>query len=242
MGFISLALLLFFAGAVSVSELNRLRSKTTEIIETSTRNTDLAKRMLNAVQVQNSAIIEMISFGRQKPNSSFDDGVTEFNQALLDATVTVTDRNDLDSIYMANDTFHEVIDHHLQDNETDTDWFINNYINAYYALDSAIKGYMTSPQSILSSRTELFEKNAYRTITPSILTLCIAILIVLMFYFFMDYYYVKPILNINKALTKYIEYKIPFDVNYEGSKNSEIAMLKQNIEKLTGAPKNKPQV
>ena len=45
-GFISLALVLLLAGAVSVYELQRLRNQSEEIVALNMRNTELADRML----------------------------------------------------------------------------------------------------------------------------------------------------------------------------------------------------
>lgn len=59
-GFISLALVLLLAGAVSVYELQRLRNQSEEIVALNMRNTELADRMLTALQSQNSAILRMI--------------------------------------------------------------------------------------------------------------------------------------------------------------------------------------
>ena len=59
-GFISLALVLLLAGAVSVYELQRLRNQSEEIVSLNLRNTELADRMMTALQSQNSAILRMI--------------------------------------------------------------------------------------------------------------------------------------------------------------------------------------
>ena len=48
-GFISLALVLLLAGAVSVYELQRLRNQSEEIVALNMRNTELADRMLTEI-------------------------------------------------------------------------------------------------------------------------------------------------------------------------------------------------
>jgi hypothetical protein len=96
---------------------------------------------------------------------------------------------------------------------------------------------MASPQSSIAQRTAMVEDNAYRTITPSILTLLVAVLVVLMFHFFIDFFYIKPILRINKSLDQYLATRVPFNPNVEG--NNEITTLKDSIEKLIELNKSK---
>lgn len=238
-GFISLALILFFAGGISVNELNSLRDTTKTIIEASTRSAEIAKRMLNALQLQNSAILRMIILGNSTPNDDYHEGIIDFNIALGDATQTIGDRSDLEEIYSANENYRNIVAEHSEIVSTteNKDWFLNSYLAVYYALNTAIKNYMTSPQSSLATRTELLEDSVYRTITPSILTLVIAMLIVLMFYFFVDSYYVKPLLSINTQLGLYLKSKIPFNVKIK--ENNELQVLKESVEQLIDRTKNK---
>ncbi len=233
-GFLSLALLLFFAGIISMFELDRLRNHAQEIIESSLQNTELSKQMLNAVQIQNRAILQMIILQQPVPDSDYEAGVAKFNEAISAATVTVRDRAELERIYAANDAYRDIVNTHLTDpgHTRNTDWFLNTYLEAYYDLDTAIKEYMTSPQTSIATRTLLLEENAYKTITPSIITLCVAILIVLMFCFFIDLYYVKPILKINEGLRGYLDSHLPFNPTFDGG--DELASLKTRIEELIG--------
>lgn len=69
----------------------------------------------------------------------------------------------------------------------------------YGRLTSAIKNYMTSTQSSLAPRAEQMKKNAYRAVTPVLISLAVMIAIVLMLYYFMSVYCVNPILRMNKG-------------------------------------------
>ena len=87
-GFISLALVLLLAGAVSVYELQRLRNQSEEIVALNMRNTELADRMLTALQSQNSAILRMIFSDATTPDAGYELGRTAFYDALEAASVT----------------------------------------------------------------------------------------------------------------------------------------------------------
>lgn len=238
-GFISLALLLLFAGAISVFELSRLRRKAENIIEQNTRNNALAERMLDGLQLQNTAVIKMIISENAVPDEGYARGTAEFAAALEEAATTLRDREELEPIYRARDNFHEVIAGYANEElELDMEWFASTYLEAFYQLDGSVKDYLASPHTSISTRTSQLEENVYRTITPSILTLIVAIIIVLMFYFFVDAYYVRPLLKINAGLKKHLTTRLPFDTSFES--NDDLNSLKEMVAELIEQSKKTP--
>ena len=69
------------------------------------------------------------------------------------------------------------------------------------------------------------------------ITLLIGILIVVVFFYFINLYYISPVLKITDALKNYLNSKIPFKVNVEG--RDEMFRLKESIEKLIDQQKSK---
>ncbi len=232
-GFLGLALVLFFAGAIAMAELGRLRTTVHNIMETSSQSTEAAKEMLVALQEQNQAMLQMVFSDEadDEARQKYLSGVETFNAAILNATRTIGNRMDLEGVYAAHDGYKGVIDEYMASEGVDAaDWFVNVYAGAYYDLDEAIKEYMTSPRNSVSVRTMLLEDNVYRTITPSILTLLVAFLIVLMFYFFLDLYFLRPVLKINDEVRAFLDFGTKFNVKIEGS--GDIHDLSENIQQL----------
>ncbi len=237
-GFLSLAALLFFAGMVSLVELLRLSKTTQVLLDSSTRNIELSRQMLDAVQKQNTALMQMVVAGRMEYDSLFLAGKRKFDRALAQATVTVRDLSELDSVYNARSHYNDVIADQLKvSGKNNTEWLVGVYNKAYYDLTSAVKNYMVSSQGSLGTRATQLEGNAYRAISPSIITLGVVILIVLMFFFLIDLYYIRPVLKITKGLDDYLSQKIPFNVKMEGK--DEVFKLKEQIESLILIIKNK---
>ncbi len=234
-GFISLALVLLLAGAISMYELQRLRTQSEEILALNMRNTELADRMFTALQTQNSSILRMIFSDATTPDAGYELGRTAFADALAAASVTEEDMDDLEAVRAADREYREVIAARLAgettETEADIDWFLSTYLQAYYQLDDTLKDYLTSPASSIPARAQMLEKSVYKTITPSILTLLVAIIIVLMFYFFVDSYYVRPLIRIHRSLENYLAHGIPFAPKFE-SNDDEMQGLKEMIDEL----------
>ncbi len=118
-------------------------------------------------------------------------------------------------------------------------WYSEEYERVYGRLTAAIKNYMTSTQSSLAPRAEQMKKNAYRAVTPVLISLAVMIAIVLMLYYFMTVYCVNPLLRMNKSLGDYLAYRMPFSA--KGEFKDEVLELKERIETLINISKQQKQ-
>ncbi|MCD7969816.1 MAG: hypothetical protein LUF87_05630 [Alistipes sp.] len=229
-GFLCLGLMLMFSGAVSFFELNRLGRSTRELLETSSRNMELSKRMLDAVQEQNASLLEAIVLERPGFERNFNRAGEEF-QSALDESVTLGEQYELDGIYEASGNYERLVANYFDDTmNTDIEWFVQMYKTTYSELTDAIKNYMVSSQHYLLTNTGHLRSNTYRAMMPGIITLCVAILMVLVFYYMLELYYTRPLVGIDRGLKGYIAGKAPFRVKTEG--HDEINAIRENIETL----------
>lgn len=228
-GFIALLVVLFCAIVINIFELSRLRNSTEEIIAEGAESTEYASRMLNALQKQNRAVLNMVFTEQDTSSVEYHEGVYELNSAIMEAMERNPNSTFLEKIYEANLVYHNIVEQHSlsQEESDDRAWFVDSYVESYYALDSAIKSYMTSPKSSVAVRMSRLESNIYKTITPSVLTLLVAVLILLLFYFFIDTYYTKPVKKISKSLDDYTKNRIPYQITIE--EKSELSSLNDNI-------------
>lgn len=114
-------------------------------------------------------------------------------------------------------------------------WYNEEYNELYGRLTAAIKNYMTSTQSSLAPRAEQMKKNAYRAVTPVLISVAVMIAIVLMLFYFMTIYCVVPIERMNKSLADWLTFRIPFTV--KGDLKDEVLELKERIETLINQSK-----
>ena len=101
---------------------------------------------------------------------------------------------------------------------------------AYHNLITAIREYMLSSQVALGPQAMAIRQNAYRAITPSVVTIGAILIIVLMLWYFLDMYGVKTVTKVNRSLGDYLQYKLPYNVKLNG--NDEIEQLSDRIEEL----------
>ncbi len=232
-GFIAVSILLICAIAINIFEIKRLGSRADRVIDEGVQHTEYATQMLNALQKQNRAVLNMIILGNGTTSAEFSKGSEEFSKVLSNAMKHNVGNRELGNIQSANKKYLNIVELHSSESsiEENREWFMNTYVEGYYALDDAIKKYMTTPQeSAVAEHVSTLEDNIYKTITPSVLTLLITILILALFYYFIDTYYTKPVRKISRALDNYAKNKVPYLVKIE--EKSELSLLNDNIAEL----------
>ena len=200
---------------------------------------ELSKTMLDAVQDQNTALLQMIVSGSRNSDSMLIVGRQKFDSSMREANVLIRDLQGFDSIYAANVAYNRIVDAYLSDSlhKNSVGWYVNIYETSYADLTTSIKNFMVSSQRIMDVKAQRLEDNAYRATMPGFIALLIGILIVVVFFYFINLYYISPVLKITDALKNYLNSKIPFKVNVEG--RDEMFRLKESIEKLIDQQKCK---
>ena len=253
-GFLSIVCLLFFSGMISLLELGHLSRDTGEILKANARNIELAKEMLDAAHEQNVALIRLSVFGDRSHDSLCRACMDRLENTLLVAQNEALDKSFLDSLAFATTELRIVTDNYLAfgDLRSRSDsraadslpgrpdtrgirWYNDEYDALYGRLTAAIKNYMTSTQSSLAPRAEQMKKNAYRAVTPVLISVAVMIAIVLMLLYFLSIYCISPIERMNKSLGDWLAFRIPFNV--KGDLKDEVLELKERIETLINQSK-----
>ena len=116
------------------------------------------------------------------------------------------------------------------------EWYERDYEIAYRRLTDQVERYTTLSHGLLAPRAEQLNKNAYRSVTPVFISLLVMIAIVLMFYYFVLVYGVRPIVKLNRSLADYLAFKLPIHVKAELV--DELKELNDNIENLVNISKS----
>lgn len=243
-GFSSIVCLLFFSGLVSLVELSRLSRDTDDIMQANKRNIELAKAMLDAAHSHNVSMIRLAVFGDRSYDSLCLASMERLENRLQVARHEALEKSFLDSMAFATTDLRVLTDKYMAAAPADSDerperfrrdsegarWYNDEYMPVYVRMTGSIKAYMTSTQSSLAPRTEQMKKNAYRAVTPVLISLLVMIAIVLMLFYFMTIYCVNPILGMNKGLGAWLAFRTPFAV--KGDLKDEVLELKEKIESL----------
>jgi len=235
-GFMGIAALLFFSGMVSFFELSRLSNDTEEILKASSRNLELAREMLDASDEQSRAFMHLSVLGEVQYDSLCRSSMSRLERTLATAQQEAVDIASLDSLALVVSEMRMLTDDFLTfgagagQGYVDAGWYDSDFQPCYRALTLAVRRFMTSTQNSLAPRTEQLKKNAYRSVTPVLISLAVMIAIVLMFYFFILIYGINPIIEMNRSLGNWLAFRTPFSVKAEC--RDEMAELRDKIEAM----------
>ncbi|MEG1606992.1 MAG: hypothetical protein RR931_04730 [Mucinivorans sp.] len=225
LGFISIGSLLFLSGLISSAELLRLNRSTYQILQHSTLSIELSKRMLDAVQEQNTSLLMCVTDTTKLYDSLLQTAGHEFDRALSEAQAQIKNSPDLHKITEANIYYNNVVSQ--RGDSVTLEWFSQIYKTPYYNLTHSIKEFMVSTQRNIVAYTQQLENNAYRASMVGIIALAGGVLLMMLFYFVLNRFFVTPILAINRAVHNNLNQNIPFDVKVDTK--DEISELNDNI-------------
>lgn len=253
-GFLSIVVLLFFSGLVSLFELNNMSQDIESILDSNRRSIELTEGMLDAISAHDRAVVNYAVFRdtlyADSCRMSFAAFASKIDEAKSEASKSSIMM--FDSLQRSADGLRAVV-HELRVSRTIENlilldslsdgtlsfdgkgWYDRNYVPAYNAASNSIMRIMSHAQVALTPRAERLSRNAYRAVTPVFISLVVMIVILLMFYYFISSYALKPIVEMNKSLGDWLRYKLPFNIKAEC--RDEIQELKEKIETITNAPK-----
>jgi hypothetical protein len=250
--FLSIVMLLFFAGATSLFELERVSHDTEQLLMANEQSVEIAGDMLSALSDQNDAIIYMAVVGDSSSRYRLEceSSMSMLNSAaqrayeimasseyrgIADSLGKYTrELNQLAREWLDGGVHHRIESLNLNDSIpsllTPRSWYVNEYKVGYINLSKQVSQYMTSSQNTLSPEVSRLSHTARRSVTPVFISLLVMFVVVMMLYFFLKKLYVKPILRINRSLGDYLTYKVPFDSNI--ACRDELGELRDRIETL----------
>ena len=256
--FMSLLLLLFFSGAMSLFELERVSKDTEDILRASQENVELAGNMLTALNEQNDTMITLaVTSGKfediKRHSSRCEESIAHLSRSTTlaqrrmqntetpdaaDSLVMQANRvNELARSYISGDVHRLMViaeDNRTIDSTvvvpTTHEWYVEYYQPEYEKTAHQITVYMTGTHNTLGPEVNNLSHTARRAVTPVFISLVVMVVIVIMFYFFVHHYYVRPVLRINRSLGDYLTYKKPFDD--EIACRDELVSLRDRIAQL----------
>ncbi len=236
-GFLSIAVLLFISGVIAFFELNTLSGDTKSILNENKRKMELSRAMLEAAQQQSDAFVMMTLFDDASSDAICLDAIEELEATLDVAYDEVSSREILDTLSMKLIELklltHTVIDMPKFDTIAmeNRDEYYQLYRPIHLDIISSIYDLTSASLLSVEPRAEQLQRNAYRAVTPVLISLIVMIVIVLLLYYFMIIYCVNPIVRLNRSLSDFLNFRLPF--KSKDDCNDEVKELQESIEKVT---------
>lgn len=244
-GFLSVVALLVASGMISLFELRTLSNDTELILSASHSDITLAKDLLRSVNNHNQAIMRTAVFNEVGHESKCRDALDAMDLSIAAKRASLPEGSDgcFDTLVIYVHNLRSVTDEFLMalaeskaqqqtlagfdiqhptmipivENKelSHSKWYETMYTSSYQRLTRQIERYIDMSHGNFEPRIEQLNKNAYRSVAPVFISLLVVIAIVLMLFYFINKLGVRPILAMNKSLSDYITFRLPYRVKEE---------------------------
>jgi dGTP triphosphohydrolase len=251
-GFLSIVVLLFFSGLVSLYELNHMSTDIESILASNKRSIELSETMLDAIRANDRAVVSYVILC----DTSYVDSCRVTSEAVRAKIAQARGESNKSAAALFDSLDHSAmhleqvveqllvsraVEQQVLSRQNDTlvtqnsfnsrQWYDKVYLPAYNVTSNSIMQVMSNAQTALTPRAERLSRNAYRAVTPVFISLVVMLVIVVMFYFLFKVYFVKPVLRINRSLGNFLTYRMPFDNTI--ACRDEVKTLRERINDIT---------
>lgn len=235
-GFFILAFMLLIAGVWSIYELNSIGTSVHKILDENYKSINAAKMMLEGLEREDSATLLLIMGKWQEGRSIIVSGDSLFQSGFQIAKNNLTiagEKAYLDSIEVRHAAYKNLWRRPIvgTDRQGNLNWYFQELHKAFLNTKSVVNDLMYLNDSTMFRTASNLRNKADRATMPGIVAIISALIFTLVFNYFVNYYMVSPIVRITDNIKKFIERKLPFNIEIETK--DELADLADAIKTLT---------
>ena len=235
LSFGAIAVVLLISSVIAILEYRKMSSYMSELIAKDVKCISVVRSLGDVSNEYNHDILALIGDGSLKSLPDFD---APFFMSTCDSLRDAIAHNSIlplaDSVeysysaYMlASLELEEVVKSDFIDTR---DWYFDRLQPRYDRLRCDIDALMSSLYKDLHRHTRDFDSGFYRSIIPGSVAVIVALLLVIMLLYFINSYYIRPLLSIHKGLGSYRSFNKKYGVDFEG--DDELKDINEGIKEL----------
>ena len=234
LGCIVLGLILLFSSVISVYEFRSMNKYVTDVIADNISGIDAARDLLNATENHNLTLMSCID----SDLDSFDKTSNEVFAAkfadVRDTFVSAKEKAAADSVMYAYAAYMQVVGEAdgvwLQDSFARRDWFFNRLQPVYIKFRDYIRALNVVCEDTLITNSKNLQSNYYRSIMPAFISLLLSLLLVLLFNYYLNQFFINPLLKVNRGIKAYRQFGKKYDIKVDTG--DELAELNETVKDL----------
>lgn len=237
LGFTLLAFILFFSGVISVFDFFRMNNELSGRIAENINNVNRSRDLMTLSEDFNTMLLLNLNDDEEdltdRTTYNRDTLTASFN-AIKKTLTSSAERRAADSVLYAYTAYmqvtHEAQDIWLQGYDVRKEWYFNRLQPVFITLQGYIRNLTAICHDELEKNAGRQQETFYRSIMPSVVSVAVGLILILLFNFYMNYYILNPILKMNKNLQNHRKYGSEYTVKVDS--DDEIADLNATISEL----------
>ena len=240
-GFLILALMLSIAGVWSIYALKDMSTSVQDMLEDNYKSINASKIMIEALEREDSGVLLLLlghwAEGRKIISSG--DSLFAIGFKIAANNLKIPDEKSyVDAIEIKYQKYKKIWEGPIVDTQRqgDINWYFQSTHNSFIEVKSSINNLMSLNNQVMFQTATNMKNKAKRAIMPGVVAIISALVFSLLFNFFIEYYFISPIIVITKNIKRFLENKKPFRIEVETK--DEIFDLSVSINKLCALVKD----
>jgi methyl-accepting chemotaxis protein len=234
-GFIILVLMLAIAGIWTILEIKSTGFSIQAILDENYQSIFAGEDMIEALEREDSAILLLLLGNWQRGRDQLLKADSLFMKKLEFAYSNVTiegEKTSLDTIKSRYTLYKEIWQRPIVDTpkEGSIEWYFQNTHQAFQNVKDALNDFNNLNNTTMYNTASMLKQKSDRAIMPGLIAIIAAILFTLIFNYFVNFFFVNPIIHITERIEQFILKGTPYLI--ETATHDEIEQLSESIEHL----------
>ncbi len=237
LGFFIIGAILFISSVIALFEFNRIKNSVTELMNANISSINTSRKIMELTDEYNFILLSStfgdsveLNIDRFKNDNRFKNYISSIKENLRsDSEVIIAD-----SLEMAYSNYLDVVSNAIlisnYDSLTKSSWYNDEFIPVYNELRRHKKNLGAVTQKGLLDNTKRLQDGYYRSIMPGIIAVTAGIVLVLLFNYFVNLYFISPVLLISKGIKCYRENRKSYNVKFDN--DDEIQDINNEVKSI----------
>jgi methyl-accepting chemotaxis protein len=245
LGFVVIGLILFTSGMISLFQLVQIEQTVTDINTDYIRSIEASEKIFNEAKKQTWKILDIMHENLQDEGARIKLNDTFYVKHLdfIRENITIPDeRNMFDTLFAKYQQFKRqtiLLDSlFVSGNAKDrNEWFNTLYRPVYERFTEAAHNHEMLNQNTIASNVAELKSNFYRMVIPLIVAVAVGLFLIILFNYFINIYFISPVLKIIKGIKDYSVNKQSYNVKIDT--RDEINDLNREVKSLISRTQQK---
>lgn len=234
-GFIILAVMLTVAAAWSVNEIRAIGSSVNELLQDNYKSIDASKSMLEALEREDSGVLLLLLGKWEQGRGIINSANNQFLEAFEIAANNITIDDEEKYVKKIEDSYKaykEILDKPIvgTSKEGNINWYQENVHNIFLDVKSNVNALMHLNDKTMFATASNLREQANRAVMPALIAIFSALFFSILFNYFVNFYFVNPIVKINNGIQDFLNKKKRYSVDIKSK--DELTQLNTSISTL----------
>ena len=236
LGFVVIGTILLVSSAISIYEFIRMRNTVSSLINDNIAAINTSRLLLEVSDEYNFSLLQRLGDegGSITIKHEDDTRFSDYLSKVRDNFTTRQEREYADSVLYAYTAYIIIMNDAPSVWHGDYNGRRNWYFNKLHPVYMKLRGYLQSltltSQEALAGNSKIMSESFYRSIMPGVVAVIVGIVLVFLFNYFINFYFVNPFLRMSEGVSDYISRRKSYNLVLDS--DDELKDFNENLREL----------